>query len=136
MKDLKVALRALGLEPPKEEIKRLLSIIHGNGNEQKDKEKDKDNQGSIDFNEFVEIMSIKMSETCTAEEINVAYKLFCNKETDKITLESLKNIADKLCEVVSEEELKEMLIEANQGVKNFNVGVEDFQFILTKASNL
>lgn len=41
MKDLKVALRALGFEPAKEEIKRLISDLN-NSNANRDREKDKE----------------------------------------------------------------------------------------------
>jgi centrin-1 len=41
MKDLKVALRALGFEPAKEEIKRLISDLNNN-NGNRDREKDKE----------------------------------------------------------------------------------------------
>ena len=61
MKDLKVALRALGFEPAKEEIKRLISDLNNN-NTGRDREKDKEGQVTIDFNDFLEIMTTKMSE--------------------------------------------------------------------------
>ena len=41
MKDLKVALRALGFEPAKDEIKRLVSALNNN-NPGRDREKDKE----------------------------------------------------------------------------------------------
>ena len=47
-KELKVAMRALGFEPKKEEIKKMISDI------------DKDGDGTIDFNEFLEMMTSKM----------------------------------------------------------------------------
>ena len=63
MKDLKVALRALGFEPAKEEIKRLISDLNnGSSAANRDREKDKEGQVSIDFNDFLEIMTTKMSE--------------------------------------------------------------------------
>ena len=63
MKDLKVALRALGFEPAKEEIKRLISDLNnGSTAAGRDREKDKEGQVSIDFNDFLEIMTTKMSE--------------------------------------------------------------------------
>ena len=49
-KELKVALRALGFAPTKEEIKNLIGNF------------DKDNSGRIDFHEFLDIMITKMSE--------------------------------------------------------------------------
>lgn len=45
MKDLKVALRALGFEPAKEEIKRLISELNNNGTGaggNREREKDKE----------------------------------------------------------------------------------------------
>ena len=81
-KDLKVALRALGFEPPKDEIKRLLSDLNNN-NPGREKEKEKDTQGTIDFNEFLEIMTTKMvstpswqSEKDSDEEIRKVFTLF------------------------------------------------------------
>ena len=44
IKELKVALRALGFEPKKDEIKKLISDLN---NEQKE------NQNTIDFQEFL-----------------------------------------------------------------------------------
>lgn len=41
-------MRALGFEPKKEEIKKMIADI------------DKDGSGTIDFNEFLELMTAKM----------------------------------------------------------------------------
>lgn len=46
--NLQVAMRALGFEPKKEEIKKMISDI------------DKDGNGTIDFSEFLEMMTAKM----------------------------------------------------------------------------
>ena len=43
-----VAMRALGFEPKKEEIKKMISDI------------DKDGSGTIDFNDFLSLMTTKM----------------------------------------------------------------------------
>lgn len=48
-----MALRALGFEPKKDEIKKLISDLN---TEQKDKE----NTNTIDYNEFLQIMTAKM----------------------------------------------------------------------------
>ncbi|ETW45550.1 hypothetical protein PFNF135_00069 [Plasmodium falciparum NF135/5.C10] len=47
-KELKVAMRALGFEPKKEDIRKIISDV------------DKDGSGTIDFNDFLDIMTIKM----------------------------------------------------------------------------
>lgn len=68
-------MRALGLEPAKEEIKRLISDLN-NTSSNIEREKDKDGQVTIDFNDFLEIMTAKMSEKDNAEELEKAFILF------------------------------------------------------------
>ena len=53
-KELKVAMRALGFEPKKEEIKKMIADI------------DKDGSGTIDFDEFLQMMTAKMVPNCAA----------------------------------------------------------------------
>ncbi|KAG1934558.1 putative calcium-binding protein CML20 [Pimephales promelas] len=48
VKELKVAMRALGFEPKKEEIKKMIADI------------DKEGSGVIDFNDFLSMMTQKM----------------------------------------------------------------------------
>ena len=106
-------MHALGLEPEHEEIKTLLSQISGSG-EPKEKEKDREAQGSIDYNEFLEIMRLKMNET-NQKEIDKAFKLFA--EDDFITTDTLRMVASELGEQISEDELNEMVREANMNSK-------------------
>lgn len=67
-KELKVAIRALGFEPKKEEIKRMIAEI------------DK-GDGKVLFEDFQELMTVKMAEKDTKEEIMKAFKLFDDDET-------------------------------------------------------
>jgi Ca2+-binding EF-hand superfamily protein len=71
-------MRALGFEPKKEEIKKMISDI------------DKDGSGTIDFSEFLEMMTAKMSERDSREEILKAFRLFDDDETGKISFRNLK----------------------------------------------
>ena len=77
-------MRALGFEPKKEEIKKMISDI------------DKDGSGTIDFNEFLEMMTAKMGEKDSREEILKAFRLFDDDETGKITFRNLKRVAKEL----------------------------------------
>ena len=47
-KELKVAMRALGFEPKKEEIKRMIAEV------------DREGKGVIEFGDFLELMTVKM----------------------------------------------------------------------------
>lgn len=69
-KELKVAIRALGFEPKKEEIKKMIAEI------------DK-GDGKVSFQDFLELMTVKMAEKDTKEEIMKAFKLFDDDETGK-----------------------------------------------------
>lgn len=132
MKDLKVALRALGFEPAKEEIKRLISELNnGNSSNNRDREKDKEGQVSIDFNDFLEIMTTKMSERDQPEELEKAFILFSQSKSF-IEFEDLKRIAKELGETMSDDELKEMMYEANKVDREGNVERKDFLGILNK----
>ena len=101
-KELKVAMRALGFEPKKEEIKKMISDI------------DKDGSGTIDFNEFLEMMTAKMGEKDSREEILKAFRLFDDDETGRISFKNLKRVAKELGENMTDEELQEMIDEADR----------------------
>jgi Ca2+-binding EF-hand superfamily protein len=87
-------MRALGFEPKKEEIKKMISDI------------DKDGSGTIDFSEFLEMMTAKMSERDSREEILKAFRLFDDDETGKISFRNLKRVAKELGENMTDEELQ------------------------------
>merc|ERR1712230_259032 len=58
VRELKAAMRALGFEVKKEELKKMISDIDNDGN------------GSIEFQEFLEMMTGKMGEKDTRENID------------------------------------------------------------------
>lgn len=123
-KELKVALRALGFEPQKDEIKRLINEVGGTGGE-------RDATGTIDFKEFLEIMTLKMSEKDNPEEIEKAFKLFDIDNTGVISYENLREIAEELKENISEDELREMIYEACRD-HHGTVTKEQFEAILNR----
>ena len=130
--ELKVALRALGFEPQKEEIDRLITDLN-NSHQVKDRdrgEKDKEGQVSIDFNDFLDIMTTKMSERDSEQELAKAFILF-SQNKDHIEFEDLRRIAKELGETMSEDELKEMMKEANKVDGDGIVTRDDFMNILT-----
>ncbi|XP_068960973.1 centrin-4-like [Petaurus breviceps papuanus] len=102
VKELKIAMRALGFEPKKEEIKKMIAEI------------DKEGFGTINFEDFFAMMSVKMSEKDEKEEILKAFKLFDDDCTGSITLKNIKRVAKELGENLSDEELQEMLDEADR----------------------
>lgn len=120
-KELKVAMRALGFEPKKEEVRKILSDIDKNG------------EGVIKFEDFAEIMTSKMLERDPVEEMKKAFMLICEEGHDKITLKSLKKTAEELGENMTKEELQEMLEEADRDGDG-EIGEEDFIKIMKKTN--
>nr|XP_058150213.1 centrin-2-like [Dasypus novemcinctus] len=102
IKEMKVAMRALGFEPKKEEIKKTICKI------------DKKGAGKMNFSDFLAVMTQKMSEKNNKEDILKAFKLFNDNEAGKIFFENLKHIAKELGENITNVELQEMIDEASQ----------------------
>jgi Ca2+-binding EF-hand superfamily protein len=121
IKELKVAIRALGFEPKKEEIKKMTAEI------------DKDGSGKLSFNDFLNLMTEKMAEKDTKEEILKAFRLFDDDETGKISFKNLQRVAKELGENLTDEELHEMIDEADRDGDG-EVNQEEFLRIMKKTS--
>lgn len=136
-KDLKVAMRALGFEPRKEEIKKMISqVTQGGGGEDPASPGGADsapNPNKLSFDHFLSLMAIKMSEKDSKEEILKAFKLFDDDETGKISFENLRRVSEELGENLTDEELREMIEEADRDGDGL-VNQEEFLKIMKKTS--
>ncbi|KAJ0002786.1 hypothetical protein NQD34_007935 [Periophthalmus magnuspinnatus] len=121
VKELKVAMRALGFEPKKEEIKKMIADI------------DKEGSGMIDFDDFLSMMSVKMSEKDSKEEILKAFRLFDDDCTGKISFKNLKRVAKELGENLRDEELQDMIDEADRDGDG-EVSEEEFLRMMKKTN--
>lgn len=135
IKDLKVILRALGFEPQEDEIKKLLSTINRSDDEENLKKGYSSN--TIDFEEFKKIMNNKLRESEEIEQLRIGFHSFADqtikqdpRDPEYITLKSLREVANELKEVINDEELKEMMVQANPDLKSLiNEGKGDDESI-------
>merc|ERR1719181_607885 len=75
---------------------------------------DTDGSGTIDFNELINMMTARMGDRDSREEIIKVFRLFDDDETGKISFKNLKRVAQELGENMTDEELQEMIDEADR----------------------
>ena len=96
-------------------------------------EVDKDGSGTIEFPEFLDMMAAKMAERDPREEILKAFRLFDDDETGKISFKNLKRVARELGENMTDEELMEMIEEADRDGDG-EISEEEFLRIMKKTN--
>mmetsp|Transcript_7473 Transcript_7473/g.6801 ORF Transcript_7473/g.6801 Transcript_7473/m.6801 type:complete len:168 (+) Transcript_7473:46-549(+) len=120
-KELKVAMRALGFEPKKDEIKKMIAEV------------DKEGTGTIEYQDFLDLMTVKMAERDPLEEIRKAFKLFDDDDSNFISLKNLRRVAKELGETMTDDELQEMIDEADRDGDG-QISEEEFIRIMKKTN--
>uniref|UniRef100_A0A1A8FE15 Centrin 4 n=1 Tax=Nothobranchius korthausae TaxID=1143690 RepID=A0A1A8FE15_9TELE len=121
VKEIKVAMRALGFDPKKDEIKAMVADFV------------KDGSVTVSFSDFVSMMTQKMTEKDSTEEIMKAFRLFDDDGTGKISFKNLKRVAKELGENLTDVELQEMIDEADQDGDG-EVSEQEFLRIMKKTN--
>ncbi|SCN60068.1 centrin-4, putative [Plasmodium chabaudi adami] len=107
------ALRSLGLNFKKEQVKKLFLEIKNNIDDK------------LNFDEFFDIASKHINTRYNEEEIDNMFSLFDPNDTGKITLSSLKSACDDIGEHIEESELKRMIDYAD---KNNDKSIDKSEF--------
>lgn len=118
-KELKAAMQSLGFEAKNATIYQMIADV------------DTDGSGTIDFSEFLGMMTKKMTDKDSREDIAKVFSLFDVEAKGRITLRDLKRVAKELGETMTEAELLEM-IERADADNDGEVTAEDFYNIMTK----
>ncbi|XP_077555577.1 uncharacterized protein LOC144169973 [Haemaphysalis longicornis] len=100
-KELGTVMRALGQNPTEAELKDMIAEV------------DIDNNGTIDFPEFLAMMTKKVRTTDTEEEIREAFKVFDRDGNGFITAAELRHVMTTLGEKLTNEEVDAMIREAD-----------------------
>lgn len=87
--------------------------------------------GLIEFPEFCELMTERMNGRDMREEIIKTFELFDEDGKGKITFKDLKRVAQELGEGLSDDELQEMIDEADRSGEG-GINMEDFYRIMKK----
>ena len=118
-RELKAAMQSLGFEAKNATIYQMVSDL------------DKDGSGAIDFDEFLDMMTARMSDKDTKEDISKVFRLFDDDKTGYISIKNLRRVAKELGETMTDEELMEMVERADSDGDG-QVSLEDFYNIMTK----
>lgn len=100
-KELGTVMRSLGQNPTEAELQDMINEVDADGN------------GTIDFPEFLTLMARKMKDTDTEEELIEAFKVFDRDGNGFISAAELRHVMTNLGEKLTDEEVDEMIREAD-----------------------
>ncbi|ELU14232.1 hypothetical protein CAPTEDRAFT_100820, partial [Capitella teleta] len=100
-KELGSVMRSLGQTPTEAELQDMIN------------EFDEDGNGSVEFDEFLTMMSKKMKDTDGDQEVLEAFKVFDRDGDGLITGEELSQVMTNLGEKLTKGEVEEMIHEAD-----------------------
>merc|ERR1712087_530182 len=118
--ELGVVMRSLGRRPTAEELRAMIAEV------------DDDNNGLIDFPEFLKLMATKLQDADSIEEMKEAFMVFDRDKSGAVSASELKHVMCNLGEQVTNEEVEDMIREADADGDG-ELSFEDFlQFLQSK----
>ena len=123
VRELKAAFRALGFQVKKAEIRQMFIDM------------DKDlGSANVTLDEFVDMVSPRMLNRDSREEIMKVFSLFDDDNSGAISFKNLKRVAMELGENLTDEELQEMIDEADRDGDGV-INEEEFYRVMRKREN-
>ncbi|KAG2358412.1 calmodulin, partial [Suillus spraguei] len=107
-KELGTVMRSLGQNPTEAELQDIINEVDADGN------------GTIDFPEFLTMLTRKLRDTDSEEEIKEAFKVFDKDGNGYINAAELRHIMTNLGDKISDAEVDEMIREADDGQINYD----------------
>ncbi len=116
--DLRNILKKLRYDPSDDDLKDMI------------KEVDTNKDGKVQFHEFLELMSHKMKDHDSEEEMLEAFKIFDIDNTGYVTKDDFKVVMNHLGEAMTPDELDEM-IKDNDDDGDGQLNFEEFKKMMT-----
>ncbi|KAL8105220.1 hypothetical protein AgCh_029133 [Apium graveolens] len=122
-KEMTVAMRALGFEMNDEQIHQMIADV------------DKDGSGAIDFDEFVYMMTAKIGERDSKDELMKAFQVIDQDKNmqGKISAADIQRISNDLGERFTDRDIQEMVEEADRD-RDGEVNFEEFMRMMKRTS--
>ena len=117
-KELGPVMRSLGQNPTEAELQDMINEVDADGN------------GTIDFPEFLALMARKSDGGDSGEEIRAAFRVFDKDNSGKISAAKLRHVMTNLGEKLTDEEVDEMIREADTDGDG-EVNYEEFVRMMT-----
>ena len=121
VQELLNAMKSLGFDTKNPAIYQMIADFDENGN------------GAIEFEEFLDMMTARISDRNTKDDLKRVFNLFDDNRTGEIRVENLKRVARELGEEISEEELKEIVQRADLDGDS-KLTFDDFYNVMTRKS--
>eukprot|EP00743_Colponemidia_sp_Colp-15_P000517 GILK01000582.1.p1 GENE.GILK01000582.1~~GILK01000582.1.p1 ORF type:complete len:198 (+),score=52.14 GILK01000582.1:54-596(+) len=118
-KEMLAAIKAMGLAG---NIQTITSMIH---------DMDADGSGSVDFQEFIDMMTASMDEKTSRDDTYRVFQYMDLERTNQLTFANVKRVAAELGETMTDEELREMMAVCDID-KDGAITPDDFYQCLTK----
>ncbi|EDR09945.1 uncharacterized protein LACBIDRAFT_318309 [Laccaria bicolor S238N-H82] len=113
-KELGIVMRSLGQNPTEAELQDMVNEV------------DKDGNGTIDFEEFLDMMSRNAVDENAEEEMRQAFLVFDKDGSGQISKSELKQVMRSLGEYLTDQEVEEMIREAD-GDGDGEIDFQEFQ---------
>ncbi|CAH0730405.1 unnamed protein product, partial [Brenthis ino] len=111
--DFRVAIKALGYEPTKEELQNMINGV------------DKGQSGKLSFENFETAIMRKIMALDSDGDIMKSFRLFDVDDTGLISFENVKHVCEILGENLTDEEIEEMIDDADKDIDGY-ISVQEF----------
>ncbi|XP_060803239.1 uncharacterized protein LOC106138293 isoform X1 [Amyelois transitella] len=121
--DFRVVIKALGYEPTKEELQHMINAV------------DKGDTGKLSFENFQTAIMRKIMSLDTDGDIMKSFRLFDMDDSGLISFENVKKVTEILGTYLTDEEIEEMIDDADKDFDGF-INVQEFMRMIKNSVHI